>query len=149
MAKSTFLLYGAGVVFATLPGLVTIESRALSFGPLGLGILFFGAASWLSGVSRPVTALTLMLVTNVSFWLSYGLWRAVRPQIVQVGIDPFSAAISLWLLVFLGCALYECVVLVWGLSDRQQRQLSMIGLAGTAIQVPVTIRLIYGMIQGV
>ena len=152
MPKSYWPWYVAGALVAALPALVSVESRLYSFGLLGVGWLMIMVGLWRHGPSRPSTAVTLLLVTNIAFWVSFGLWR-LRPQLIgpleQPGLDPFSLAVSVWLLAFLASACYEAFILIRGLSQTAERQISYVGLAGVALQVPLTIRVIYSMIQGV
>lgn len=152
MSKPCLALYALGAVVSASAALLTVENRAYGFGLIGAGLAFMIAASWMNGAFRPVTGLAIVIVTNLAFWMSYGLWR-MRPQLIGqpsgTGIDSFSLAVSAWLLVFLGCAVYECIVLLRGIGDGAHRQVSAMGLAGVVLQIPLTLRFIYGMIQGV
>ena len=152
MSKTCLALYAVGALVSALAGLLNTENRVLSFGLLGAGLACMVAASWISGAFRPLTALATVVVTNLAFWMSFALWR-MRPLLIGstagTGLDPFSLVVSAWLVVFVGCVIYESIVLIRGLGDGAQRQISAIGLAGVVLQIPITIRLIYGMIQGV
>ena len=152
MSKGCLTLYAVGALVSALAALVNLENRVLSFGLLGVGLACIATASWISGVSRPLTAIAMVFVTNLAFWMSFGLWR-IRPTLIGpttgIGIDPFGLAVSVWLFVFLGCVIYESMVLIRGLGDGAQRQVSAMGLAGVVLQIPITIRVIYGMVQGI
>lgn len=152
MPKTCVALYALGAMVSASAGLLTVESRLYGFGLIGVGLAFLVAASWVSGGSRPLTAIAMVLATNLAFWMSFGLWR-IRPKLIGpttgIGIDPFGLAVTVWLFVFVGCVIYESIVLIRGLGDGAQRQVSAIGLAGVVLQIPITIRMIYAMIQGV
>ena len=152
MSKTCLVLYALGALVSASAALLNVENRGFGFGLIGVGLAFMVAASWINGAFRPVTALAIVVVTNLAFWMSFGLWR-MRPQLVGAtagtGIDPFSLVVSVWLIVFVGCAIYEGAVLIRGLGDGAQRQVSAMGLAGFVLQIPITIRVIYGMVQGV
>lgn len=152
MSKTCLALYALGALVSALAALLNIENRVLGFGLIGAGLACIVAASWISGAFRPLTALATVVVTNLAFWMSFGLWR-MRPQLIGptagTGLDPFSLVVSVWLVVFVGCVIYESIVLIRGLGDGAQRQVSAMGLVGVVLQIPVTIRVIYGMVQGI
>ena len=152
MSKICLVLYSFGALVSASAALLNIENRAYSFGLIGAGMACIVATSWISGAFRPLTALAIVVVTNLAFWMSFGLWR-MRPQLIgptaETGIDPFGLVVSVWLVVFAGCVIYECTVLIRGLGDGAQRQVSAMGLTGVVLQIPITIRVIYGMVQGV
>ena len=150
--KSEWPWYLLGVVLLALPGLINVDNRFYYFGLLGLGWMTVVIALRQSGPLRPGTAIALLVVTNMAFWLSYGLWK-LRPRIVgpvqTEGTDTFGIAVSVWLIAIIVCALYEGIVLVRGFSGTIQRHLSVVGLVGVVLQFPATGRLIYSMIRGV
>lgn len=152
MTRANLALYALGALVSASAGLLNIENRVCEFGLILVGLALIGVASWVTGADRPVTAAALVVVTNLAFWMAFGLWR-MRPQLIgptgSTGIDPFSLVVSVWLIVFIGCMVYESIVLIRGLGDRPQRQISVIGLLGVVLQVPITIRFIYVMIQGI
>ncbi len=150
--KSEWLSYLAGTVLLALPGLINVDNRFYYFSFLGLGWLSLVFTLRQSGLPRPGTAIALLVTTNLAFWLSYCLWK-VRARIVGPvqtdGTDPFGLAVSIWLFAIIICAVYESVVLVRALVRSSQQQMSVLGLAGVALQVPTTLRFIYSMIRGV
>lgn len=152
MSKGCLSLYAVGALVSALPGLLNRESPVLCLGLLGVGLAFIVTASWISGPTRPLTAIAMVLATNLAFWTSFGLWR-IRPTLTGptagIGIDPFALPVAVWFFVLLGCVIYESAILIRGLGDGAQRQASAMGLAGVALQIPITIRVIYGMVQGV
>lgn len=152
MTTLGILLYAIGALVSAMAGLLTVENRFYSFGLLALGLMCMAAACWLSGVWRPSTAVSLLLVTNATFWLSFAMWR-IRPRLIgptaDAGLDPFSLAVSVWLIVFAACLIYEGFVLIRGVSDGTHRRVAVVGLIGAVLQVPTTMRVIFTMLQGV
>jgi hypothetical protein len=150
--KSGWFWYLLGVFLLALPGLISVDNRFYYFGVLGLGWISIVFALRQSGPTLPGTAIVLLLVTNLAFWLSYGLWK-LRPHIVgpvqAEGTDPFGIAVAVWLIAIIICALYEIIILVRGISGTTQRYLSVVGLAGVVLQFPTTLRLIYSLIRGI
>jgi hypothetical protein len=147
--KSELLWYLLGVLLLAIPGLISVDNRFYYFGLLGLGWMSMVFALQQGGPTRPATAIALLLATNLAFWFSYGLWK-LRPRIigpVEVeGTDPFGIAVSVAIII---CTVYESFVLARSLSGTPQRQLSALGLAGVALQLPTTLRAIYILIRGV
>ena len=136
---------------AALPGF-TADMRwaSLAFLAVGIGILIVATVK--NGSSRPRTALTLLIASNASFWLSYGLWL-IRSKFLgpspEAGIDPFAGSVAFWLILLLMSLLYEAVVFLRGLAINQERTTAVVGLLASAVQVLVTLRTIYGLVEGV
>jgi uncharacterized membrane protein (DUF373 family) len=134
-----------------VPGLFTSETR-LSLVLMAAGCLFLLIATAQKGVSKPETALLLLISSNLSFWLSYGLWL-LRPKLMgpprTEGIDPFAGPVAFWLLVLVIFAIYEAVTFLVGMTRVQQRKIASVGLAAVVLQVLVTMRTVYNMVKGI
>jgi hypothetical protein len=148
--RLAFFLLGA--VLMCVPGLFTVGMRWAFVAFLVAGCVILIVATVKNGGSRPRTALTLLVASNVSFWLSYALWllrlKFWGPS-PKLGIETFAGPVALWLLFFLGFLLYEAVIFLRGLAANQERTTAAIGLVAAIAQVLVTIRIIYRMVQGV
>lgn len=134
------------------PGLF-ITRMKWAFGVfLALGFVSFIVATVKNGGSKPETALALLIATNLSFWLSLGL-AIVRMSIagpsVLGGVDAFAGPAALWLYLLPPLILYEAVVFLKSLTANQERTTAVVGLVAVAAQVAVTMRFVYGMVQGV
>jgi len=145
--------YLLGMFVLALLGLINVSNRFYYFSILAIGWLSIIFAIRQSGLKQPITAIALLLTTNLAFWCSYGLWK-LRPQIIgpvqSGGIDPFSIAVSFWLIMLIVCILYECVVFIRSITDMQgQRCLSVFGLVGVVLQVLITLKTIYLLICGI
>lgn len=142
----------AGGVLLALPGLDRTGTNLFFDLSYLTGLLLLVISTTKYGLTTPKTALLLLVVSNVSFWLSYALW-SVRSKVVgpppTVGIDPFAGPVSFWMLLFLAFLIYETAVFVVGLTANRQRSLAAVGLVAVAAQVLVTLRTIYAMIKGV
>jgi hypothetical protein len=94
----------------------------------------------------------LLIASNVSFWLSYGLWL-IRLKFAgpspKSGIEAFAGPVALWLILLLTFLLYEAVVFLRGLATNQERTTAAFGLVASVAQVLVTLRTVYGLVQGV
>jgi hypothetical protein len=148
--RLAFFLLGA--VLMCVPGLFTAGMRWAFVAFLVAGCVILVVATAKNGGSRPVTALTLLIATNVSFWLSYVLWL-VRLKFwgpsPKLGIETFAGPVALWLILFLAFLLYEGVVFLRGLAANRERAAAAIGLVAAIAQVLVTMRVVYRMVQGV
>jgi len=141
-----------GVIILALPGLINVSNRFYYFALLGLGWVIVVFVLRQSVHKQPIDAIILLFTTNFAFWFSYVLWK-LRPLIIgpvqSEGVDPFSIAISAWLIALIVCALYEFIVLVRGINKSKQRYLSMLGLVGVLLQFPITLKAIYSLINGI
>ena len=145
-------LYVIGAVLMALPGLFTTGVRFYFMALIASGYLLLVIATVKYEFTNPRTALLLLLVSNLSFWFSYGLWW-LRPKLLglapEKGIDPFAGPLSLWLIVLLTFLVYEVAVFVTGMAANRQRVLAAIGLAAVVAQALITLRTIYVMANGV
>ena len=145
-------LFVLGALLMCIPGLFTAGMKWAFVAFLGAGFLIFAMATVRNGSLKPVTAMVLLIATNVSFWASYGLWflrlKYTGPS-PERGIDAFAGTVALWLILLLIFLMYEAVVFVRGLAKDQERMTAAIGLVASAVQVLVTIRTAYGLVQGV
>ena len=153
MTQTTKLaLFIIGAALMCVPGLFTAEMRWAFVAFLVAGSVILIVATVKSGSSRPGIALTLLIASNASFWLSYGLWL-IRLKFAgpspKSGIEAFAGPVALWLIVLLTFLLYEAVVFLWGIVANRERAMAAIGLVAAIAQVLVTIRVVYRMVQGV
>jgi len=153
MTQTTrFALFAVGAVLMCLPGVFTAGMKWAFVVFLVVGYAIFILATFKNGGSKPGTALILLIFSNASFWLSYGLWH-VRLKFAgpspESGVDAFAGPVALWLILLLTFLLYEAVVFFRGLAVNQERATAAIGLAAAAAQVLVTLRTAYSLVQGV
>lgn len=145
-------LYIIGALLMAIPGLFTTGMRFFFMAFVAAGYLLLITATVKYDFTKPKTALLLLIVSNLSFWLSYGLWL-MRSRIVgqppKEGIDPFAGPVSLWLVIFLTFVLYEAAIFLMGITVNRERSVAAVGLAAIVVQILVTMRTIYVMIQGV
>lgn len=153
MTQTTKLaLFVLGALLMCVPGLFTAGMKWAFVAFLVVGYVTLIVATVKNGGLRPGTALTLLIASNVSFWLSYGLWL-IRLKFAgpspKSGIEAFAGPVALWLILLLTFLLYEAVVFLRGLATNQERTTAAIGLVASAGQVLVTLRTVYGLVQGV
>ncbi len=150
--KCRVALFALGAILMSAPGLCTEDLRWAFAVFLGAGFVILVTATVWQGGSKPAAALVLLISTNLSFWLSYGLWRLrlkyVGPSPNQ-GIDVFAGPVALWSFVLLACLLYEVVVFVRALAKGQQRMAAVAGLLAWVIQVLITLGTVWGLLEGV
>jgi len=150
--KNEWIWLILGAFLLAISGIVTTNNRFYYFTTFGFGWVIVIYTLRKGGLMQPRTAITLLFVSNLAFWCSYGLWKLhaqIRGSIQMEGIDPFGIAVSIWLIVFVIIVLYEVIVFSRGLFDRFQRRLSTIGLICFALQFPITVRIIYTMLRGI
>ncbi len=153
MTKSSVgTLFVIGACLMCLPGLFTAGMK-WGFAAFMLGgSVIFVVATVKSGVRQPKTALTLLIASNVSMWLSYALWVA-RMKLVgpspPSGIDCYAGPIALWLFLLVAFLIYEAVIFLWGILINRERAVAALGLVGAILQVSTTIRVVYNMVGGV
>jgi hypothetical protein len=149
---SNLALFALGALLMGVPGLFTAGMKWAFVALLAAGYLILVIATIRNGSLRPTTGLMLLIATNLSFWLSYGLWlfrmKYAGPS-PGGGIDAFAGPVALWLILLLTFFLYEAVVFVRGLTKNQERMTAAIGLVASAVQVLATLRTAYGLVQGV
>lgn len=149
LKPSLFLL---GALLMCVPGLFTAELKWAFVAFLAVGYVVLIMAAVRNGGARPSTALTLLVASNFSFWLSYGLWllrlKSIGPS-PKSGIEAFAGPVALWLVLLLTFLLYEGVVFVRGLAVNQERTTATVGLIASVAQVLVTLRMAYVLVQGV
>jgi hypothetical protein len=133
------------------PGLFTSETR-LSLVLMAAGCLLLLIATAQKGVSKPESALLLLTSSNLSFWLSYGLWL-LRPKLMgpppTEGIDPFAGPVAFWLLILVTFAIYEAATFLVGMTRLQQRKIASVGFAAVVLQALATMRMVYKMVEGI
>src|SRR5205807_9143447 len=100
MTKSKKIaLFALGTLLMSVPGLITEKMGWAFLVLLIVGYIILIVATVKNGGSRPVTALALLITSNVAFWLSYGLWL-IRLKFVgpspESGIDPFAGPLAIW-----------------------------------------------------
>jgi len=149
---SKFALFLLGSLLMCVPGLFTAGMKWAFVVFIVAGGAILTVATIQNGGSKPGTALTLLIASNVSFWLSFALWL-IRLKVAgpspKSGIEAFAGPVALWLIFFLAFLLYEAVIFVRGLAANQERTTAAIGLVAAMAQVLVTMRVVYGMVQGV
>jgi hypothetical protein len=145
-------LFVLGALLMCIPGLFTAGMRWAFVAFLLAGFVILVVATVKNGGSKPGTALTLLIASNVSFWLSYALWllrlKFWGPS-PKLGIETFAGPVALWLILLLAFFLYEGVVFLRGLAANHERITAAIGLVAAIAQVLITIRVVYRMVQGV
>ena len=145
-------LFVIGALLMCVPALFTAGMKWAFAVFLIAGYAVLIVATLKTGGSKPGTALTLLLATNASFWLSYVLWLArlkwAGPS-PQSGVDAFAGPVALWLILLLTLLLYEVTVFVRGFAANQERGIAVAGLVAAAAQVLITLRVAYNMVQGV
>jgi hypothetical protein len=145
-------LFVLGALLMCLPGLFTAGMRWAFVAFLAVGYATLIVATVKSGGSRPGTALMLLAASNASFWLSYGLWlirlKYAGPS-PKSGIEVFAGAVALWLILLLTFLAYESVVFLRGFVANRERTVAAMGLVAAVVQVFVTLRFVYRMVQGV
>lgn len=145
-------LFVLGATLMCLPALFTDEMRLVSAAFMATGYAILIVATVKNGGSRSETALMLLVVSNLFYWFSYGLWlirlKFAGPSPRQ-GIEAFVGPSSYWLILLSTFAVYECVVFVRALVADRERQIALIGLAAVVVQVFGTLRFINNMVQGV
>jgi hypothetical protein len=150
-SKLTLNLTGA--LLMAIPGLFRTSIRFWFVACMAVGCLSLVTAAFRQEFTRPKTALLLLIVSNLSFWLSFALWRMrdtlVGPMPRYSGIDPFVGPLVIWLAVLVLMATYQTVVFAVGVIANRNRTVAAIGLAAVVVQVLVSVRHIYLMIQGV
>lgn len=146
------VLFVLGALLMCVPGLFTAGMRWAFAVFLGIGYVTFIVATIRNGASKPRTALTLLVASNVSFWLSFGLclirMKFVGPSVLG-GVDAFAGPAALWVFLLPTFILYEAVVFLRGLAANKERKTAAIGLVACAVQVLITFRTAYGLVQGV
>lgn len=146
------VLFILGALLMAIPGLFTSGMKWAFVAFLVGGYVVLIVATMKNGGARPGTALTLLVASNLSFWLSYGLWL-FRLKFMGAsplsGIEAFAGPVALWLVLLLTFLLYEAVVFVRGLAVNQERATAAVGLVASAAQVLITLRMAYVLVQGV
>ena len=153
MTQTTkFTLFALGALLMSAPGLFTASMKWAFVAFLAVGCVILIVATVKNGGSRPEIALTLLIASNTSFWLGYGLWL-IRLKLAgpspKSGIETFAGPVALWLIILLAFSLYEAVVFLRGLAVNQERTTAAMGLLAGVVQVLVTMRVVYRMVQGV
>jgi len=145
-------LFALGAFLMCISGLFTAGMRWVIMSTLAVGFAVFLTAVVKSGSSRPLSALWLLVTSNLSFWICYGLWhlrlRFVGPS-PETGVDVFAGTLSIWLILLAVFALYEIVIFSWSILSNHQRTLALIGLIAVFAQVLTTLRFAYKLVQGV
>jgi hypothetical protein len=151
MHTGKLALFVLGALLMSLPGFaaqLVWASLALMAG----GYVVFIVATVKNGASRPGTALTLLIASNVAFWLGYGLC-AIRLKFTAMfpheGVDPFALSVALWVILFPTFVLYEVVVFFRGIAANHDRRTATIGLVACVAELLLTLRTAYGLLQGV
>jgi hypothetical protein len=140
-------LYAAGSILMASPGLFKTETRLWFFGCMGAGCVLFIIATVEHGVTKPRTALLLLIISTITTWLSFALWlirdRLLGPLPPFSGEDPFGIELALWCLLLIPVAIYEVVVFLWGLIANRERRAAAVGLAAVVGQTVPIFGLIY------
>ena len=142
------ILLGSGALVAL--GLRLSETRLYYFSSFTLGWTLLLLGLMKSKYGKPLKCLLLVLYSNLAFWGSVILWR-FRPTFlstqVNESIDPFALPLCLWLITFLILSIYE--VLIFGIHLKLCRALCSAGLIGVFLQLLVSVRFIYHLVEGV
>ena len=135
-----------------LPGLFTDGMRLASVAFMAVGYALLIVATVKNGGSKPGTALALLATSNLSFWLSYGLWlirlKFAGPSPGE-GIETFSGPLAYWLILLSTFVVYESVVFLRGVVINRERTVALTGLVAVVVQVFGTLRFINSVVQGV
>ena len=153
MTRTTKLaLFVLGALSMSLPGLFTAGVGWAFVGFLMVGYLTLIVATVTNGSSLPGTALKLLVASNISFWLGYGFWlirlRVVGPS-PRAGTEAFAGPVAVWLVLLITFIIYELIIFIRGFSANRERKTAAIGLVASVVQVLVTLRTAYGLVQGV
>jgi hypothetical protein len=105
-----------------------------------------------AGLGKPQTALILLVVLNLSYWLSYQ-FRLLRPSLLGTatpsGEGLFLGPLAIWGILLAAVGLYQFVAFLRGLIIGEQRAICVLGLTGLAFQVLVTLKSIWLVVGGV
>lgn len=144
--------FALGVILMCLPGLFTGGMRLASAAFMVVGYAILIVATVKNGGSKPGTALVLLATSNLSFWLSYGLWL-IRLKFAgpspREGIETFAGPLAFWVILLSTFVVYESVVFLRSVVINRERTAALTGLAAVIVQVFVTLRLAYDMVQSV
>ena len=150
VTRTIQLLFGGGVVLAGMAGAAGGWGHYSGISLVLVGVAMMAAGCWLNGLLRPETGLLLLIGSNAAFWLSFLLWQVLRGnRVLSEGIDPYAGLVAFWLILLSSFVLYEAVVFLKGLMNEADRRLGGIGLVLLLVQIPVTIRHMYRMVEGV
>lgn len=146
-------LFALGALLMCIPGLFTSRMRWASIACLALGFIILLVAMIRSNNSSPLSALWLLVVSNLSFWGCYGLWH-VRLSFIDAtspteGVNIFAGTVAIWCIFLFVFLLYEGVVLLRAIFANHQRTLALISFAIVLAQIPTTLRFAYHAVQGV
>ena len=96
-----------------------------------------------------IRGIELLLVTNICFWCSVGLWEFV-PFSFEFGDaeSGFYDVFAFWIFLFWCASLYEIVEFSFGILKRGSRRLATIGLIGVVVQVLTSMGFIMWVISG-
>jgi hypothetical protein len=124
------------------PGLFTwrLGWTFLAFMIVGYATLIVAAVK--NGASKPRTALTLLIVSNVAYWCSYGLFRtrlAFTRPVHLPSTDAFERPVALWGLTLVTFLAYELFIFVWALVAKRDRAIAALGLGAFVAQVLLTL----------
>jgi len=153
MTRPSVTLCVIGGFLMAFPGLWVREARASWLIPLGVGLTLLIIAGAKAGWSRPRTVTLVLVTLNSSFWLSFLLWR-LRTRFFGFdegpGLDPFLGPVAGWALLLLSSIAYYVLVFLRAWVGRsEERGFLLVGIAGLVLQVLVTMRFIWEIIQGV
>lgn len=152
MSKFLTFAFGLGVLLSSIPGLFPQPMHLLSTLSLLLGASALVGAAMINGYGRPESAVLLLLTSNLSFWLSFGLWhlrlRAAGPS-PSDGIETFAGTLAVWCLLLAAFSLYESVVCLRGFMGGNGRSIAVAGIAGLVVQTLTSLRIAYNLVQGV
>ena len=143
-------LYMMGILLMALPGLLKTGTRFWFIGCMTVGTVLLIIATVKRGVTKPRTALQLLIISNLSFWLAIAL-LPVRNRLFgapPIGVHPFDGPLALWSLVFIVLVIYEVAIFLRGLLVKGDRLMAIVGLAAVVVQGAITLRSIYMWIQG-
>jgi hypothetical protein len=152
MNRTNTILFVCGALVMSIPGLFTHGLRVASLLVLLAGFIVFITAVIRSGGLQPQSALWLLGASNLSFWGCLGMWQMrlhfAAPS-KEGGVDVFAGTLSVWLVALLLLGLYELGVFSWGAISNRQRSVALIGLAAVLLQVLISIRAAYQILEGV
>ena len=138
----TKTLYVIGAMLMAIPALLKTETRFWFMGCMAVGCVLIIIATVKLKVTKPKKALLLLVISSLTFWLSFVLWlirdRLFGPLQPFSGEDPFGLQLALWSVVLIPLVIYEVAVFLWGVIANRERRLAAIGLVAVAAQaVPI------------
>lgn len=154
MGTARTVLFILGALLMCIPGMFTWTINRVSVVCLIIGFLILLAAMIMSRSLGPLSAVWLLVTSNLSFWCCYGFWLLrikffVTGSVSEEGSVANIAGISaFWFAFLLIFLIYEGIILLRAILSNRQRTLALVVLAAVLAQVPLTLKFIWDALQG-